>query len=248
MICSEGVDLVKSEEGLRLIAYRCPAGVWTYGYGHTQGVREGMTLTQAEAEQLLMQDLETVNLKITGLLSTPANKYQLAAMVSLAFNIGVTAFATSTVLKAHNRGDFMSAGRAFNLWTKARVDGKLVDLPGLIRRRAKESALYMRPFEVHSFLGQPVAMTPPPEMPQMVEQQRPSPFMSPSVLGPSIAAGATGIGAAADTLNQVSSAAWSVQPIFELARYAPLALALVAAAAVAWAVWHYYKRRREGRV
>lgn len=248
MVCAEGVELVKGEEGLRLIAYKCPAGVWTIGYGHTGGVREGQQMTQAEAIETLMQDLAAVEAKIVGLLARPANKYQLAAMVSLTFNIGAQAFATSTVLKAHNRGDFMSAGRAFNLWTKARVEGKLVDLPGLIRRRAKESALYMRAVEVHALMGQPVMMTPPQEMPQMVEQQRATPLTSPAVLGPSIAAGAGGLATVADTLNQVSGAAWSVQPIFELARYAPIALAIVAVAAVAWAIWHYYKRRREGRV
>jgi lysozyme len=65
-------------------------------------------------------------------------------MVSLAYNVGVAAFARSTVLKAHNSGDFEAASRAFGLWNKARVNGALTELKGLTRRRAAESSLYLR--------------------------------------------------------------------------------------------------------
>jgi hypothetical protein len=66
-------------------------------------------------------------------------------MVSLAFNIGLGGFRTSSVLRAHKAGNTSAAANAFGLWNKATVDGKLVEMPGLTRRRAAETALYLTP-------------------------------------------------------------------------------------------------------
>lgn len=137
-----GLDLIKSFEGLRLAAYRCPAGVWTIGYGHTgPNVKPGLRITLAEAEALLKGDLDRFESGVEsaiGPASTTANQF--SAMVSLAFNIGLGAFQRSTVLRMHRAGNRQRAAAAFLLWVK----GGGRTLPGLVRRRTAERALYLR--------------------------------------------------------------------------------------------------------
>lgn len=131
--------------GPALRAYKCPAGVWTLGFGETAGIKPGMTCTEAEAWAMLCRDLTARTNAVAALVKTHAEPNQLGAMVSLAYNIGMAAFAKSTVLKAHNAGDFDAAARAFGLWNKATVGGQLQVLRGLTARRAAEAALYLTP-------------------------------------------------------------------------------------------------------
>jgi len=140
----QGLELIKSFEGLRLIAYEDVAGIWTVGYGHTRGVYPGMTITQEEAEAFLRQDLSSdssfVETAVAGLL-TGSN--QLSAMISLCFNIGSGNFKNSSVLRYHRNRNYAAAADAFLLWDKAHVDGQLVVLEGLRRRRRAERELYL---------------------------------------------------------------------------------------------------------
>lgn len=137
-IGAKGLALIKEFEGLKLKAYLCPAQVWTIGYGSTGAhVREGMVITEARAEELLREDLERfergVEAAVPGL-----SQERFDACVSLAFNIGEAAFARSTVAREAKAGDHAGAANAFGMWVKA--GGKT--LPGLVRRRAAEAALY----------------------------------------------------------------------------------------------------------
>jgi len=137
-ISAEGLALIKRSEGLRLNAYRCPADVPTIGYGSTgPHVRMGMTITEAEAEDLLTRDLERFEKGVAGLVET-ATEGEFAAMVSLAFNVGLDAFGRSTLLKKHNAGDKRGAAAEFARWNRA--GGKV--LQGLVTRRAAEAGLY----------------------------------------------------------------------------------------------------------
>lgn len=131
--------------GPALRAYKCPAGVWTLGFGETAGIKPGMTCTEAEAWAMLCRDLKARTDAVKAMCTTHPEPNQLGAMVSLAYNIGSAAFSKSTVLKAHNAGDFDAAARAFGLWNKATVGGKLQVLRGLTIRRAAEAALYLTP-------------------------------------------------------------------------------------------------------
>lgn len=137
----KGLALIKRSEGLRLKAYRCPAGVPTIGYGSTgPHVKMGMTITEAEAERLLREDLERFEkgvVQMAGMM-TPG---QFSALVSFAFNVGLGALQKSTLLKKHLAGDYDGAAREFAKWNKAA--GKV--LPGLVTRRADEAALYRLP-------------------------------------------------------------------------------------------------------
>ena len=141
-----GVALIKEKEGLRLKAYLCPASRWTVGYGATGpsiGPDTRWTAEQAEADLLKRLTAFTRNVQANCMVApTPT---QLAAMVSLAYNIGIGAFRGSTVLREHNRGNHGAAARAFAMWNKAMVDGKKVELAGLTDRRAREAKLYLLP-------------------------------------------------------------------------------------------------------
>ena len=103
---SAGLALLKQFEGCRLASYQDTAGVWTIGYGHIVGVVEGMTISQAQADQLLLADTShTVSVGTTLLAGRAVVQPQFDAMVSLAFNIGSRAFRSSTVLRQHRAGN-----------------------------------------------------------------------------------------------------------------------------------------------
>lgn len=139
--------LIKEFEGLRLKAYRCSAGVWTIGWGHTSAagapkVVPGMTITKAEAERIFDRDIERFAARVETLIKVDVTDNQFGACVSLAFNIGLGAFAKSSVLRFINAKRFDDAADAFMLWNKVTKGGRKVVEPGLTRRRAAEMELF----------------------------------------------------------------------------------------------------------
>lgn len=136
----KGIELVKSFEGCRLKAYRCPAGVWTIGYGHTAGVREGMEITQEVADMLLAEDLDRFEKNVSALVEGVAlNPNQLSALVSFAYNLGVGSLQKSTLLnKVKANPCDPNIASEFLRWVRA--GGKV--LRGLVRRRNAEANLY----------------------------------------------------------------------------------------------------------
>ncbi len=135
------VEEIARSEGCRLKAYRCPAGQWTIGWGHADGVRPGDTVTQAQADDMLRTDLMLFAESVRGSLTRDPSDNEFGAMVSLAYNVGREGFRKSTVLRKHNAGDTQAAAAAFALWNKA--GGRV--LPGLVARRAREAAMYLTP-------------------------------------------------------------------------------------------------------
>lgn len=143
-VTQEGLALIKAFESCKLTAYLdvlAKPPVWTIGYGHTATAVQGMKITQAQAEALFADDVETHAVPLAALLTRAANSNQYSAMVSLAFNTGVGAFSKSTVLRMHNAGKFAEAGAAFAMWNRAGGQVRA----GLTRRRAAEAALYLTP-------------------------------------------------------------------------------------------------------
>jgi lysozyme len=134
-------DLVRQFEGLRLTAYRpTPEDVPTIGYGHTgRDVHADAVITLAEAEHLLAHDLEITGMAVSRLVKTPVTDGQRIALISFAFNLGVEALATSTLLRKLNAADIAGAAAEFPRWDHQA--GKV--LPGLTRRRAAEQALFL---------------------------------------------------------------------------------------------------------
>ena len=136
-----GVALIKEFEGCKLKAYKCPAGVWTIGYGHTgPEVHEGQTITQQEAEVILENDLKKFIDGVDKLVTVELTSNQLGALVSFAFNVGLGNLKSSTLLKILNQGRYVDAAEQFLRWNKA--GGKV--LPGLTRRREAERLLFLK--------------------------------------------------------------------------------------------------------
>jgi len=134
-----GLDLVKSFEGLKLTAYRCPAGILTIGYGSTgPHVTAGKVITEAQADDLLQDDLNRFEKAVTRLVTVPLTQNQYDALVSFAFNVGISALERSTLLKRVNAKLFDQAKAEFAKWNRA--GGR--PLAGLTRRRAAEAALF----------------------------------------------------------------------------------------------------------
>lgn len=137
---NKGIELIKRHEGFRSKAYKCPADVWTIGYGHTRGVNNGDVITKEQGERFLRQDLQhaegVVNSQHLNL-----TQCQFDALVSLVFNIGSGNFMRSTLLrKAKADANDSSIAYEFSRWKYG--GGKV--LPGLVRRRKDESDLYFQ--------------------------------------------------------------------------------------------------------
>lgn len=141
------VNLVAEFEGYRSHAYLCPAGVWTIGHGTTRiagkPVVKGLSVTPDRAMALLRDDLERFAGNIYPWFEVTPTQGQGAAMVSLAYNIGASAFRCSSVLRKFNQRDISGAGEAFLLWNKATVKGRRVVLPGLVARRERERSVFL---------------------------------------------------------------------------------------------------------
>lgn len=143
-ISDRGIEFIKNEEGCRLDAYHCPAGILTIGIGHTTAagfpeVKEGMKVTEREAMEILKSDLRKFEAVVNKLVKVSINQTQFDALVSFVFNVGEGNFSKSTLLKKLNKGDYNGAASEFHRWNKA--GGKVNK--GLTNRRAREAALFI---------------------------------------------------------------------------------------------------------
>ena len=140
-----GLNLIKEFEGFRDTAYLCPSRVWTLGYGSTfypdgTAVRQGDRITKDEGEKLLRTTVRGFEDAVSKLVTVPLNDNQFSALVSFAFNVGVGAFRSSTLLRKLNKKDYAGASLEFSKWVK----GGGRTLPGLVRRRNAEKALFLK--------------------------------------------------------------------------------------------------------
>ncbi|WP_321782279.1 lysozyme [Paraburkholderia sp. J94] len=141
-INSAGISLIKQYEGLFLITYADVVGVLTIGYGHTgSDVKPGLIITQTQADQLLDDDLARFEKGVSRLARVPLNPNQFSALVSFSFNLGLGNLGNSTLLRDLNRGDYVAAANQFPRWDRA--GGR--ELPGLLKRRRAEQALFLTP-------------------------------------------------------------------------------------------------------
>ena len=198
-ISPQGLNLIKKFEGLHRVqddgmisSYRCPAGKWTIGWGSCKGVRSGMKITVKEAEQRLLEDIAEHGKAVKRHVNVPLTQYQYDALTSWVFNIGAGAnFQSSTLLKKLNKGMYDEVPEQLMRWNKARVEGKLVPLNGLTRRRAAEAALFSSDAALPSDEGGS-------EMPQKVSAA------APKSLAKSKTIAGAGIAGAATAMNEIS--------------------------------------------
>ena len=139
---TKNTQLIKDSEQLRLVAYLpTPNDRWTIGYGHTKDVFRGMSITEQQAEALLLEDLQWAENTVNRVVKVPLNQNQFDALVSLCFNIGSTAFSNSTLVRVLNKGDYVEAANQILRWDKQA--GRT--LRGLTIRRTKERELFLLP-------------------------------------------------------------------------------------------------------
>ena len=138
-INAEGLRLVKTYEGLYLKSYQDAVGVWTIGYGCTEGIGPGMTITKQEAEDMLRRELSKFEAAVAKFVSVEINDDQYSALVAFSYNVGAYALKKSTMLRKLNGGDYAGASNEFPRWDKA--GGR--SLLGLSRRRRSERALFL---------------------------------------------------------------------------------------------------------
>jgi lysozyme len=120
---SEGRRLLTQREGLKLRAYKCSAGVWTIGVGHTAAAgppspRSGMTITREEADAIFIRDLVQFETAVRRAVKVDLTQGQFDALVSFAFNIGIGGFRKSTVVRRLNEGNYRGAADALLMWVK----------------------------------------------------------------------------------------------------------------------------------
>ncbi|WP_441368263.1 lysozyme [Acinetobacter lwoffii] len=144
-VSPSGVDLICNFEGLRLKAYDDGVGVWTIGYGTTKypngiRVKKGDTCTLDQAKAYMQNDLKAFEQTVSSAVKVPINQNQFDALVSLAYNIGSTAFKNSTLVRQLNEGNYNAAANQFNVWVNA--GGKRMQ--GLVNRRAAERTLFLK--------------------------------------------------------------------------------------------------------
>lgn len=131
--------LIREFEGFRSAAYQCSAKVWTIGYGHTAGVKQGQRCSESEAETWLRSDTLSAADAVNKAVMWPISQGQFDALVSFVFNLGAGAFGKSTLLKLINAGDIEAAANQFERWVFA--DRR--ESEGLKRRRRAEKALFL---------------------------------------------------------------------------------------------------------
>lgn len=229
-------ERLKRLEGFRANAYiPVPGDRTTIGYGFTDGVKLGDTMTREEADARLVEELRPYEMAVWQGCTREPNQNEFDAMVLLCFNIGPAGFRRSTVLKAHNRGDCQAAARAFGLWNKS--GGKVY--AGLTKRRAEESALYLTPM--------PDDMSDPPEgaieaMPQSVDAESPM-HASPINRAGVVAGGTAAVATVAETARTVAEVKYSVASLGDW--LVPVLLVLVVVLC-GFVVWQRVNQRKEG--
>lgn len=132
-------ELIKRFEGCELTAYKCPADIWTIGYGHTANVQPNETITQQQADMLLDEDLQIYADQTRSVITVLTTDNQFNALLDFVYNLGIGNFKSSTLLKLLNQGKHTEAAEQFVRWNKA--GGKV--LAGLTARRLAEKELFL---------------------------------------------------------------------------------------------------------
>jgi GH24 family phage-related lysozyme (muramidase) len=138
-ISDAGLELIKRCEGLKLDAYKDGAGIWTIGYGSTGDIKPGMKITESEARRLLLTRIRLLEGSIPECVRVPLNINEFSALISFVYNVGLSAFKSSTLLKLLNEDKRKPAADEFLKWNK--IKGKVSK--GLTLRRQAERALFL---------------------------------------------------------------------------------------------------------
>ena len=145
-ISDAGLSLIRTFEGLSTKAYKCPAGVWTIGYGHTGDVEPGDIITEKQAEEILRNDLKKYEKAVSEYTAgCKLNQSQFDALVCFSYNVGINVFRRSTLLSKIRMCDINGAADEFLKWNKSTSPdtGAKIELKGLTLRRQAERRLFL---------------------------------------------------------------------------------------------------------
>lgn len=230
-----GLLLIKQFESVKLKAYKCPAGVWTIGVGHTSAagppkVSPGMVISPQEADRILRADVADIDNDMSWLIKVELTQNQWDAIASWTFNCGVGALQKSTLLKRINAKQFDKVPAELMKWTKG--GGK--ELPGLVRRRRAEAKLWRDidesvPIDHEESRATPEIPSPPKSMLASKEGNA------------AIVSGVAAAAGAAEVAKQVSETATTFGELLKN----PVFIALVVVAALAGAIWYWRKKRND---
>ena len=221
---------LKATELFRGRAYKPrPNDKWTIGYGYTEGVKEGDAMTLAQADDKFLSILAPYEDATTAAVHNIASQHEFDAIADLAYNAGIGAMQTSTVVRAHNRGDKMAASRAFALFNKQK--GEVIK--ELVRRRAENSATYLTP---------DADAGPPEPMPQSPDPESKMPASKINISS-TVAAGSAIMVGATQTMGVVKDFKESLAGMGE---WMVPGLCLVIVAAAGFTVWQRWLQRRGG--
>jgi|TARA_R100000234_G_C4853486_1_gene116177 lysozyme len=137
-ISNEGISLIKKFEGCELESYQDAVGVWTIGYGHTKNIKEGMTISKEQADNMLLNELDEYCEYVEKAVDVTLKQCEFDALVAWTYNLGPTNLNESTMLKKLNNKEYQDVPHEIKRWNKA--GGKV--LQGLVRRREAESLLF----------------------------------------------------------------------------------------------------------
>lgn len=146
-ISSRGIDLLVEFEGFRSRAYQDVAGVWTIGYGSTRingrPVRPSDVCTKEQARFYMLESLRDYERAVERAFPQRPTQSQFDALVVFVYNVGIGGFQSSTIYRKIKSGSVQTITESnFVAWNKARINGQLVEVPGLTRRRRAEFALF----------------------------------------------------------------------------------------------------------
>jgi lysozyme len=236
-LSQKGIDFIVSFEGKhralgdgRYIAYKCPAGVWTIHAGVTEGVKPGMIVTEAEGQAMFARELAHFEQVVERLVTVPLNQNEFDSLVSFTYNCGEGALGRSSILKHLNAGNREAAARGFGLWIRG--GGRV--LPGLVRRRAAEAALFRQLVIPAADPEMPQAVDPPPAKPEG------SRITATATAGE---AGAVSVGGVALGLSFADALGYSGQIVPLIKSYGlPIFAAVMLALAGGFALVRYWRR------
>lgn len=242
----------------RYKAYRCPANVCTIFAGLTRGVKDGMIVTEEQGQKMLRKELNTFEDGVERLVTVPMNQNVFDSCVLLSYNIGIGAFEKSTLLKLLNQGKLDQAAAQFQRWNKG--GGRV--LPGLVKRRRAEAALFLEHAEDEVIVAKP-DVEEEPSMPQAVEVSKvlltEGASKSPTIWSSLIGLLSTGAGAvwqlggtvAQETSAEVGAAKGHLSGLealwSQLGLSLPAVLAVVTFAALGIVLMRHVQRYAEGR-
>ena len=238
-------DLIKSFEAWKQTAYLCPAGIPTIGWGHCKGVtmqdvKNKRTISKAIGEKYFREDVSEAEAAVDRNVKVPLTQGQFDCLVSFVFNVGEGKFKSSTALRLLNQGKYEAVPAQLMRWSRAKdpKTGEMEELPGLVRRRRAELALWRGVSDSDKKAPANASLDVEPIAPAQ-------PFASSLTVKGAATAAVGGTGVAIEGLRLVGDAKDAVEPLRGIDTWVLVAIGLVIVIGAAIAIYGRWRNREE---